>query len=187
MRATLISLNLAVPATFLVRGREIETGIFKEPVKRSVRLTRLTLEGDRQVDLRYHGGESKAVYVYPSEHYAYWQPILDRELPPGYFGENFTTEGLLEETVRSGDVFRVGSAVVAVTTPRSPCFKLGMKVGSSRFIKTFLESARLGFYLRVLEEGTVSPGDEIELVRSDAEGLTVAEVIRERAARAADM
>jgi len=184
MRATLVSLNLAVPKTFRVRGREIPTGIFKEAVDHPVQLTGLTLEGDRQMDLRYHGGESQAVYVYPFEHYAHWGPILGARLAPGFFGENFTTRGLLETDVRTGDVLRVGEAVVAVTKPRSPCFKLGLKAGSSKFVKTFLDSGRLGFYLRVVQEGTVAPGDSIELMRSDPQAPTLAEMIRERAQQA---
>ena len=184
MRAPLVSLNLAVPRTFRVRGRDVPTGIFKEPVDHPVRLTHLTLEGDRQMDLRYHGGEAQAVYVYPFEHYAHWAPLLGAVLAPGFFGENFTTRGLLETDVRTGDVLRVGEAVVAVTKPRSPCFKLGLKVGSSKFLKTFLDSGRLGFYLRVMEEGMVAPGDAIELVQSDPRAPTLAEAIRERARQA---
>lgn len=174
------SVNVAVPRSFLSRGREIPTGIFKEPVAGRVRVGRLSLDGDLQADLRYHGGTDKAVYLYPSEHYPYFQERLGRELSSGFFGENFTTAGILEETTRAGDVLGIGTALFQVTTPRSPCFKLGLKAGSPRFVRTFLESGRLGFYLRVLEEGAVSAGDPIALLRSDRDAPTLADLIGKR-------
>lgn len=180
-RVRLVSVNLAADRTLRIRGLEVRTGIYKEPAAGRVHLTRLGLEGDFQADPRYHGGPEKAVYLYPSEHYPHFRELLSRpELSPGFFGENFTTEGLLEDDVNVGDVFRVGTAVLQVTTPRSPCFKLGAKVGSPRFIKTFLESRRLGFYLAVLEEGEVGAGDLIRRVAVDPAGLTVAALIEQR-------
>lgn len=180
MPGFLRSVNVAVPRSFLSRGREIPTGIFKEPVPGRVRVGRLTLEGDLQADLRYHGGADKAAYLFPSEHYPHFQDLLGRHLSPGFFGENFTTEGVLEQTTRAGDVLNIGTALFQVTTPRSPCFKLGLKAGSPGFVRTFLESGRLGFYLRVLEEGTVSAGDPIALVRSDPEAPMLADLIGQR-------
>ncbi len=178
MQGRLLSVNLAVPRTFEYHGQTLPTGIFKEPAAGRVRLGELSLDGDIQADRRYHGGAEKAVYLYPSEHYPLWRKFLSRDdLSGGFFGENFTTEGLLEDTVHIGDIFRVGSAVVQVTNPRSPCFKLGLKVGSARFIKTFLESRRLGFYLRVLEEGDVGAGDPIGRIQTAPERVTVAEKI----------
>jgi MOSC domain-containing protein YiiM len=180
MRGRVLSVNLAVPRIFESRGQSVPTGIFKEPVAGRVRLGALSLDGDIQADLRVHGGAEKAVYLYPSEHYAYWKKALGRDdLSAGFFGENFTTEGLLEDTVHIDDVFRVGTAVVQVTQPRSPCFKLGLKVGSARFIKSFLESRRLGFYLRVLEEGAVGAGDPIERIAVDPARITIADDIEQ--------
>lgn len=136
--------------------------------------TRRTLEGDRQVDLRVHGGEHKAIYCYPYEHYARWREALQREeLPMGQFGENFTTEGLLETEVHIGDRFRVGEIEVEVTQPRVPCFKLGIAVEDPGFVKTFLESERCGFYLRVLQEGLVTAGDRFERIFVHPEAVTV--------------
>jgi MOSC domain-containing protein YiiM len=178
MLGQLLSVNLAVPKTLRSRGAPVRTGIFKEPVSERVRLTALTLEGDVQVDRRYHGGPKQAVYLYPSEHYGHWERVLKRDLSPGFFGENFTTRGLLEDSVRVGDVFQVGTATVQVTKPRSPCFKLGLKAESARFVKTFLESGRSGFYLRVLEEGSVGAGDAIERVSSDPELPTIESLFR---------
>ena len=170
----LVSLNIGGARQVMHRGELVGTGIYKEPVAGPVRVQRRTLEGDRQVDLRFHGGPDKAVYCYPLEHYAHWREVLGREdLTWGQFGENFTTEGLTEETVCIGDRLGVGSAVFEVTQPRVPCFKLGIKMGDPGFIRTFLNSERSGFYLRVIEEGTVAAGEEIRLLARGATGLTV--------------
>lgn len=181
MTARLLSVNLAVPGVLHAPGgRLVPSAIFKVPADGPVALSRESLEGDVQVDRRYHGGPEQAVYVYASEHAAHWSRELEtpEPLPPGFFGENFTTENLLEDDVAIGDVYRVGTAVVAVTRPRSPCFKLGLRVGSPRFLRTFLGSGRLGFYLRVLEEGDVQAGDEIERIGRDAQPVFVSELVR---------
>ncbi len=155
-------------------GQIVGTGIFKEPVGDSVMARRLGLAGDRQVDLRYHGGEHKAIYAYPHEHYATWARELGRDdLGFGQFGENLTTEGLLETAVHIGDRFRMGGALLEVTQPRVPCFKLGIKMGDPEFVKIFLKSMRSGFYLRVLEEGEIGAGDPIERVAIGPERITI--------------
>jgi len=170
----LLSLNISGLRQVEHRGKTVGTGIFKEPVTGPVKATRLTLEGDRQVDLRYHGGEHKAIYAYPHEHYATWAEELGRDdLTFGQFGENFTTEGLLETNVHIGDRFRVGEALVEVTQPRVPCFKLGIKMGDPHFVRIFLESERCGFYLRVLEEGAVEAGDAIEQEFTHPERISI--------------
>lgn len=175
----LISVNVSKPKEIAAGGRTVSTGIFKAPVAGRVRVGRLNLEGDGQADLRVHGGPDKAVYAYPFEHYDYWQRELGRsDLAFGRFGENLTVEGMLEDEVRIGDVFRVGSALLQISQPRSPCFKLGIRMGSSRFPKRFLAAGRPGFYLRVLEEGEVAAGDSIALDRAEPEGLTVLEASR---------
>lgn len=135
----------------------------------------LSIDGDGQADLKSHGGEYKAAYVYPYEHYATWQTELGRgDFAYGQFGENFTVTGMLERDVHIGDVYRIGGALVQVTQPRVPCFKLAFKMGLPDFVKTFLRANRSGFYLRVLEEGEVGAGDEIELVKSDPQSMSVA-------------
>jgi MOSC domain-containing protein YiiM len=180
-RPRLLSVNIAAERTLRIRGQDVRTGIYKDPAVGRVRVNRLGLEGDFQADPRYHGGPEKAVYLYPSEYYPHFRQLLSRpDLSPGFFGENFTTEGVLEEDVNVGDVFRVGTTALQVTTPRSPCLKLGAKVGSQRFVKTFLESRRLGFYLAVLEEGEVGAGDLIQRIAADPAGLTVAGLIERR-------
>ncbi|HUN69078.1 MAG TPA: MOSC domain-containing protein [Burkholderiales bacterium] len=138
----------------------------------------MNLQGDQQSDLSVHGGADKAIYAYPSEHYAFWRSELpDTEFPWGAFGENLTTEGLLEENVHIGDRFRAGSAEFIVTQPRMPCFKLGIRFNRPDMAKRFLQSARTGFYLAVRKEGDIAAGDPIDLVAEDADRISVADVV----------
>jgi len=175
----LISVNVGLPREVPWHETRVTTGIFKQPVSGRVALRKLNLDGDRQADLRVHGGEYKAVYCYPVEHYPYWQKELPgRELPFGAFGENFTTEGLLEDSVHLGDYFSVGSAEAVVTQPRLPCYKLGVRFGLDEMVKRFLASARTGFYLAVTREGEVGAGDEIELLSRDPSAVPVSEITR---------
>jgi MOSC domain-containing protein YiiM len=174
----LVSVNVGLPRHVEWRGRRVRTSIWKEPVGGRVRVTRLNVEGDRQADLRVHGGPDKAVYAYPSEHYAYWRRELpDVDFPWGAFGENLTTEGLLETGVRVGDRLRAGSAEFVVTDPRMPCYKLGVRFGRDDMVKRFMASGRSGFYLAVLAEGDVAAGDPIELVPGPDDAATVADVV----------
>jgi len=172
-----ISVNVGLPRVVMSNGDPVSTGIFKEPVAGGVMLRTLNLDGDRQADLSVHGGPSKAVYAYPSEHYDYWK----RELPGmalswGMFGENFTSAGLFESELNIGDKFRVGSAVVMVTEPRMPCYKLGIKFGRSDIVKRFLASERTGFYFAVLQEGEVGAGDPIELMEKSERSVRVNDI-----------
>lgn len=158
------------------KGATFKTGIFKNPVSGRIMLRETDLDGDRQADLAVHGGPNKAVYGYPSEHYAYWRRELSEEsLPWGAFGENFTTEGLVESSVSMGDRYRVGSAVVKVTTPRLPCYKLAAKFQSDDIIEQFLRSGYSGFYFSVVEEGDVGAGDEFHFLAAEIPSLTIAE------------
>lgn len=175
----IVSLNVGRPRLVLRDGEPVSTGIFKEPVTDRVMMRTLNLDGDRQADLSVHGGPDKAVYVYPSEHYEFWKAELPQpELPWGMFGENLTTEGLLETEVNIGDRFRVGSAEMMVTQPRLPCYKLGIRFGRSDIIKRFLASERTGFYVSVLQEGEVGTGDEIKLMSRDDNGVRVVDIAR---------
>ena len=174
----LLSVNVGLPREVEWKGKIVRTSIFKAPVLGRVRVAKLNLEGDQQSDLTVHGGIDKAVYVYPSEHYRFWREELSgTDLPWGAFGENFTTEGLLEEAVHIGDRFRVGSAEFVVTQPRMPCFKLGIRFDRPDIVKRFLQSGRAGFYFAVLKEGEVTAGDSIELLKRDEHGVTVADVV----------
>ncbi|HEY3039822.1 MAG TPA: MOSC domain-containing protein [Pyrinomonadaceae bacterium] len=175
----LLSVNVGLPREVNWNGTTIMTGIFKEPVDGAVMLRRLNLDGDRQADLSVHGGISKAVYAYPAEHYEFWKKELpDMQLPYGMFGENLTTEGLLEDGVNVGDRFRIGEAELMVTEPRMPCYKLGIKFGRSDILRRFLASRRTGFYLAVLKEGRVKSGDSVELLSRDANNIAIADITR---------
>src|SRR5438874_13127039 len=157
----------------------VTTGIFKGPVQGPVMMRRLNLDGDQQADLTVHGGVNKAGYLYPSEHYSYWRSELPgMDLPWGMFGENFTTEGLLENAVHIGDRFRIGETEVMVTEPRMPCYKLGIKFGRADIIKRFLASCRTGFYFAVMREGIVGAGDDVELIEREQQEISVADVTR---------
>lgn len=175
----LLSISVGRPRLVRRNGEPVSTAIFKEPVEGRVKLRTLNLDGDRQADLSVHGGLSKAVYVYPSEHYDFWRTELpEMELPWRVFGENFTTVGLLEDELNIGDQLRVGSALVIVTEPRMPCYKLGIRFGRTDIIKRFLKSGRSGFYLAVLKEGEVGVGDQIEVVKQAEPSVRVSDVTR---------
>src|SRR6266496_2461195 len=175
----LISVNVGLPRVVMSHGDPVSTGIFKEPVTGRVMLRTLNLDGDRQADLSVHGGPSKAVYVYPSEHYDYWKHELPEiELPWGMFGENFTTTGLFETELNIGDKFRVGSAALMVTEPPMPCYKLGIKFGRSDMIKKFLATERTGFYFAVVQAGEVGVGDQIELIKSGERSVRGSDIVQ---------
>jgi MOSC domain-containing protein YiiM len=178
MSPALVSLQVGVPRTIHQNGQEVLTGIFKSPVAGRVRMRHLNLDGDQQADLTVHGGQDKAVYAYPSEHYGFWKKELPGvDLPWGSFGENLTTSGLLESGVFLGDRYTIGTAEVAVTQPRLPCFKLNLKFGRDDMIKRFLHSGRTGFYFRVLREGEVGAGDEIVRVYEDENRVSIKDVL----------
>lgn len=173
-----LSVNVGQPKEVRYKRKEVETGIFKTPVEGRVMLRSLNLEGDGQADLENHGGPFRAVYVYTYENYEHWRAELGLEkLVFGNFGENLTVTEMPEDKIHIGDVFRVGDTLLQVTQPRPPCFKLGIRMGLPQFPKLFLASGRVGFYMRVLQEGLVGAGDEITLVREDEKGLSVREVI----------
>jgi MOSC domain-containing protein YiiM len=173
MRAELISVNVGLPRVVTSNGEPVSTGIFKKPVAGRVMLRTLNLDGDRQADLSVHGGPSKAVYVYPSEHYGYWKHELpEMKLPWGMFRENFTSAGLFESELNIGDKFRVGSALVMVTEPRMPCYKFDRP----DIVKRFLASEHTGFYFAVLQEGEVGVGDQIELIEGSKRSVRVSDI-----------
>ncbi|HEV2519999.1 MAG TPA: MOSC domain-containing protein [Thermoplasmata archaeon] len=176
-----LSINIGTPVPIGRRAsKTVLSAIGKAPVQGSIEVRRTNLEGDRQADLRVHGGEYKAVYVYPSEHYPFWRKQFpDRPLPWGSFGENFTTEGLLESEIRVGDELLIGSAGFAVTQPRSPCYKLGLKFGTEMMVRWFYEANRPGFYLRVRKEGRVSVGDSIHWGEAVGDGPTILSVFNQ--------
>jgi MOSC domain-containing protein YiiM len=174
----LISVNVGLPREITVGGKTVRTSIWKAPVQSRVHVSTLNLDGDQQSDLSVHGGVDKAVYVYPSEHYSYWRTqVSDVELPWGAFGENFTSEGILEDWTKIGDRIRVGSAEFMVTQPRMPCFKLGIRFNRGDMVKRFLQSKRSGFYLAVIREGEIENGDAIEFTEKQQTGVTITDIV----------
>ena len=174
-----LAISVGGPRQIEWHGRLVQTSIFKAPVLGRVRVTQLNLEGDQQSDLSVHGGPDKAVYAYPAEHYPFWRTELSSaELSWGAFGENLTTEGMLENEVCIGDRYRMGSAEFVVTQPRMPCYKLAIKFARAEFVKAFLASERTGFYFAVLREGEVEAEDSIERIAEDERRLSVRDIVR---------
>lgn len=172
----ILSVQVGRPRDVAWRGKTVRTSIFKHAVEGAVRVGAENLDGDGQADLAVHGGRDKAVYVYPSEHYEVWQRELGvASLDPGAFGENLTTEGLVETGVCIGDRLRCGSAELVVTQPRIPCFKLGVRFGRPEIVRHFLRSGRSGFYLAVAREGALRAGDRVELVPAPGDRISIAE------------
>jgi MOSC domain-containing protein YiiM len=188
----LLSVNVGRPKQIAVRrGRPLMSAIGKAPVEGRVRVEGVNVAGDAQADRRVHGGPDKAVYAYAREDAQWWAEQLDREIPPGMFGENLTTEGLDVTGAVIGERWRIGTVVLEVAQPRIPCSKLGMRFGDLTMVKRFGEANRPGAYLRIISEGELGAGDEIEVLSRPDHGITVAfvaaailldETLRERAA-----
>jgi MOSC domain-containing protein YiiM len=173
----LVSVNVGLPREVAWRGRTVLTSIWKQPVPGRVAARRLNLEGDRQADLEIHGGTYKAIYGYPSEHYPFWRSEYPQNpLPWGAFGENLTTEGLLESELCIGDRLRIGTVEMQVTQPRMPCYKLGIRFAHDDVLRRFLESGYSGFYFSVSREGDLAEGDAIEIVSRDPARVRVADI-----------
>jgi ferredoxin-NADP reductase/MOSC domain-containing protein YiiM len=175
--ARLLSVNVGMPRDIAWKGRTVHTGIWKDPLPGRCRVTRLNLDGDGQGDLAGHGGEQRAVFVYQIESYRYWQQQLKRtDFVHGQFGENFTIEGLPDDTVCIGDRYQIGSALFEVTQPRVTCYRVGIRMNEPRMPALLTSSGRPGFYFRVLSEGEVGGGDAITKVGEAKERMTVAEI-----------
>jgi MOSC domain-containing protein YiiM len=176
---SVLQVNVSRPKIVDWNGQKVATGIFKTPVAGKVRVARLNLDGDEQADLTVHGGPDKAVYAYPIEQYEYWKNELpNRDLEWGIFGENLTVSGFDENNLCIGDQLKIGSATFAVTQPRTPCYKLGIRFGDPTIMKRFYKSGKWGFYLSVLEEGELETGDEIVVRIRDEEGVRLSDVSR---------
>ncbi|MFO0753231.1 MAG: MOSC domain-containing protein [Thermodesulfovibrionales bacterium] len=167
------TLSVGLPKKEVLYGRELTTGICKTPVLGLLRLGKTGFEGDGVGDPRYHGGPNKAVCVYSRDHYPYWEAVLGIRMPAAAFGENLTVAGLHEEEVCIGDIFGLGTAVVQVSQPRQPCRTLAARFGREDMVQLVKDSGRTGFYLRVLEEGSVGQGDALVLRERDERGVAV--------------
>lgn len=183
-----LSVNRASAEWRDIGGRRVLTAIGKRPAAGPVAVGPLGLDGDEQADLSVHGGLSKAVYAYPSEHFAFWQTVRsqarvslwDEALPPGALGENLTVEGLTEDRLWIGDRLRLPGCVLTVSEPRFPCFKFAAAMGFAQAVKLMVQSGYCGSYLAVLEPGTVQAGDDIELVPGPRE-VSIRELFKSRA------
>ncbi|MGE5661269.1 MAG: MOSC domain-containing protein [Ignavibacteriales bacterium] len=179
MTPKILSVNVSLPKEVDYEGQRVVTSIFKKPIEGHIMLRTLNLDGDKQADLTVHGGPDKAVYSYPIEHYEFWRKVYpNMEISNGMFGENFTTEGLMEYEVNVGDIFKIGSSKVIATQPRMPCYKLGVKFGRMDVLKKFLASGRPGIYFKVLEEGEVGVGDQIVQIKKDPNRIGISDIVR---------
>jgi MOSC domain-containing protein YiiM len=173
-----LSVNVGLPRTVEWKGRLVSTGIFKEPVVGRIKVDKLNLEGDQQADLSVHGGLDKAIYVYPAHYYDFWrQEYPEITFRWGMFGENLTVSGLRDDQVNIGDRFQIGTTELVVTQPRLPCYKLGLRFGRNDIIKRFTKQGYSGFYLAVIKEGDIGPGDKISLLGRDQNEVKVSEIV----------
>ena len=166
-----ISVNVGQVREVPWRGRAVTTGIFKHPVAGRVALRGVNFDGDDQADRTVHGGPDKAVYAYALEDYDAWRTAEGIDTPAGLFGENLTVQGLDLSSAIVGTHWRVGSAVLEVAQPRLPCFKLGIRMDDAQFPRRFMAMARMGAYLRVVKEGDVGAGDEVQVVHTPEHGV----------------
>ncbi len=160
----IISTNIAKPTKIIWNGKEVTTGIYKEPINDPIFLGKTDVKGDEVTDRKHHGGEFKACYLFSENQYDYWKglyPNLDWNW--GMFGENLTVEDLNEDDIQIGDIYKVGEALVQITQPREPCFKFGYKFGNQNALKQFIDKGYSGTYVRILQEGYVTAGDEFKL------------------------
>ena len=172
----IISTNIAKPTTFIWNGKEETTGIYKTPTVKPIFLGKNEVKDDEVTDRKHHGGEFKACYLFSENHYEYWKTIYPNiDWHWGMFGENLTVSGLNESKIFIGDVYKIGEALVQITQPREPCYKLGIKFGSQNILKEFIKHGYPGTYIRVLQEGEVKTGDTFKLIERDKNSLTTAE------------
>jgi len=171
------SVNIGLPQKVEWRGDIVTTGIFKYATDSAVKVREFNMEGDGQADLKNHGGENKAIYAYAAEHYQYWNSLRQEEIEPGSFGENLTTQGLLDSEVCIGDQFLIGTAVLMAVQPRIPCFKLGIRFNDIKVVRQFFEARRNGIYFKIIKEGVLQKGDAISLWKRSDYDITVQDVV----------
>jgi len=177
----IISIQVGMPKEITFRGKKIVTGIFKQPVKGTVRVRTFNLDGDKQADLKVHGGRDKAVYAYSLDAYPWWKKARpDDVFEYGAFGENLCVDELPEDKTYIGDTFEVGTTILQISEPRFPCYKLGAKFGDPKILKTFMQSKRPGSYLRVLQEGTIKAGQKFKLISREKKLVSVLEVFESK-------
>ncbi|GAA4278908.1 MOSC domain-containing protein [Aquimarina mytili] len=172
-----VSTNIAEPKIISWSGKEVKTGIYKSPVNTSIYLDKEDVSGDHVIDKRYHGGIDKACYLYAIDHYPYWkEKYPDLDWNHGMFGENLTVAGFDEHTIKVGSIYKLGEAIVQISRPRQPCYKLGIRFGNQGIIKQFIDSLLSGVYVRVLKSGFVRVHDEFIIEEENFAGITIAEL-----------
>ncbi|MEO7312572.1 MAG: MOSC domain-containing protein [Chitinophagaceae bacterium] len=181
------SVNVGLPKFIEWKREQVLTGIFKSPVDKALQVSFTQIEGDGQADLVNHGGPNKAVYVYASEHYPYWNQFLQKEIVTGGFGENITTEGLLDNAVFIGDEYRFGTAILMAVQPRMPCAKLGIRFNNVMMPKHFYHARRNGIYFKVIQEGMIAKGDGIVLLKRSEYDITIQDIVDNYVLKEKDM
>jgi MOSC domain-containing protein YiiM len=173
-----ISLNIGKAKTVKWKNATTKTAFWKTPVNEALQVSALTIVGDEQADPRFHGGENKALYAYDISHYEHWKKVLLRDdWQHGMFGENLSTEGLLDNEVKIGNIYQIGTAKLQVTQPRFPCMKLNMRFNDPFMVKLFTQQKRNGIYFKVVEEGTIQAGDTIKLIETSVYNISIADVV----------
>lgn len=173
-----VSVNVGTPREVQWHDRTVRSAIWKQPVEGPIELAGVNLAGDDQADRRVHGGPDKAVYAYAVEDYRWWADLLHEDMDPATFGENLTTEGIDLGRASIGDRWQVGTAILEIAQPRSPCFKLGIKMGNDAFPELFEAARRPGVYLRIVVPGTLAAGDSIEVQAAESPAISLEELVR---------
>lgn len=173
----IVSVNVGMPIEVQWKNSTIRTGIFKYPVDRALQVSMHQIEGDGQADLIHHGGSNKAVYIYASEHYEYWQQFLNMDIETGAFGENITTIGLMDKDVFIGDEYSFGTTVLMAIQPRMPCSKLGIRFNDAMMTKHFFKARKNGIYFKVINEGCIKKGDSIKLVKRSDCNISIQDIV----------
>ena len=174
----ILSINTSLPKKINFKNKIVNTSIFKEPNNNELSVTKNGLDGDRQADLLAHGGINKAIYAYSYKHYEYWGSFLRKDFSEEYglVGENLTIDDFDEKNIFIGDEFRISSATFKVTQPRIPCYKISIKMNEKNFMKYFIEHNYLGIYMKVINDGIIKKGDEIELTYREPNSMTVYDI-----------
>ena len=174
----ILSINTSPPKKINFKNKIVNTSIFKEPKNNELSVTKNGLEGDRQADLLAHGGIDKAIYAYSYKHYEYWGNFLRKDFSEEYglVGENLTIDDFDEKNIFIGDEFRISKAILKVTQPRIPCYKISIKMNEKNFMKYFIEHNYLGIYMKVINDGIIKKGDEIELTYREPNSMTVYDI-----------
>jgi|TARA_B100001059_G_scaffold25522_1_gene20496 MOSC domain-containing protein YiiM len=176
----ILSINVSLPKKIVFKNKSLTTSIFKEPTNRVIKLKKIGLDGDKQADLKSHGGPNKALYLYSYQHYKYWGDILKKDFSNNYglIGENITVDELDEEKYFIGDEIGISNVVIKITQPRIPCYKLGIKMNDKNFVREFISYGHLGLYAKVLKTGEIKNGDALKLLHREENTMTVYNISR---------